>query len=327
MGGDESNVAEGSALWMIDNNPGKDQGVLPIQALDFDELSSALKHLCILNTVPITPAPTGVPEFEMSTDQPSSSPTHPPVAEVGTPVPTADPTISPAPTFLLPDCYEGPKLVKKDSSDLTMCHYSPDMVQINDMNTEEVTIAINNVWTQDVLPTQMRVFIHTDGIDAISKGGEGFKCKDEDGTDIDIEGDNEFTLQCYQAGLDEPFFAVIDVVITDDFICATNDVPHPCNPDGLPILESCSWRIVIPCDYDQICTDPPTVAPSELPSDGPSMEPSSIPTAGPTASPSESHSFLPTDGPSLTPSLSPTEAHSFLPSLSPSLMIVTEPPI
>merc|ERR1711907_825923 len=160
-------------------------------------------------------------------------------------------------------------------------------------------------------------------------------------------------------GPDEPFFAVIDVVITDNFICATNDVPHPCNPDGLPILESCSWRIVIPCDYDQMCTDPPTVAPSELPSDGPSMEPSelpsdgpsmepsSIPTAGPTASPSESHSFLPTDGPSLTPSLSPTESHSFLPSdgpsltpteshsalpsdgpsLSPSMMIVTEPPI
>merc|ERR1711907_8751 len=213
--------------------------------------------------------------------------------------------------------------------------------------------------TQDVLPTQMRVFIHTDGIDAISKGGEGFKCKDEEGTDIDIEGDNEFTVQCYHTGPDEPFFAVIDAVITDNFICATNDVPHPCNPDGLPILESCSWRIVIPCDYDQMCTDPPTVAPSELPSDGPSMEPSelpsdgpsmepsSIPTAGPTASPSESHSFLPTDGPSLTPSLSPTEAPSFLPSdgpslppteshsylptdgpsLSPSMMIVTEPPI
>merc|ERR1711907_674711 len=233
----------------------------------------------------------------------------------------------------------GPKLVKKDSSDLTMCHYSPDMVQINDMNTEEVTIAINNVWTQDVLPTQMRVFIHTDGVDAISKGGEGFKCKDEEGTDIDIEGDNEFTVQCYQTGPDEPFFAVIDVVITDNFICATNDVPHPCNPDGLPILESCSWRIVIPCDYDQMCTDPPTVAPSELPSDGPSMEPSelpsdgpsmepsSIPTAGPTASPSESHSFLPSDGPSLTP----TESHSALPSdgpsLTPSMMIVTEPPI
>merc|ERR1711977_15301 len=133
--------------------------------------------------------------------------------------------------------------------------------------------AINNVWTQDVLPTQMRVFIHTDGIDAISKGGEGFKCKDEDGTDIDIEGDNEFTLQCYQAGLDEPFFAVIDVVITDDFICATNDVPHPCNPDGLPILESCSWRIVIPCDYDEMCTGQPTNSPTKaapVPTDAPS---------------------------------------------------------
>merc|ERR1712188_193674 len=297
--GDESNVAEGSALWMIDNNPGKDQGVLPIQALDFDELSSALKHLCILNTDPPTATPSETPSASPTVSAaPSANPTKE-ASENPTDLPSLTPTISPAPTWVLPDCYEGPKLVKKDSSDLTMCHRSPDMVQINDMNTEEVTIAINNVWTQDVLPTQMRVFIHEDGIDAISKGGEGFKCKDEEGTDIDIEGDNEFTVQCYQMGPDEPFFAVIDVVITDNFICATNDVPHPCNPDGLPILESCSWRIVIPCDYDQMCTDPPT--------------------AGPTASPSESHSFLPTDGPSLTPSLSPTEAHSFLPSDGPSL--------
>merc|ERR1711907_813302 len=129
------------------------------------------------------------------------------------------------------------------------------------------------------------------------------------GTDIDIEGDNEFTVQCYQTGPDEPFFAVIDVVITDNFICATNDVPHPCNPDGLPILESCSWRIVIPCDYDQMCTDPPTVPP---------WNQVNFPPMVPLWNPRrfrqqvqqrvrQSHSFLPTDGPSLTPSLSPTE--------------------
>ena len=45
--GDESNVASGSALWMIDNNPAKDSGVLPLQALSLEELTEALSSLVI----------------------------------------------------------------------------------------------------------------------------------------------------------------------------------------------------------------------------------------------------------------------------------------
>ena len=135
--GDESNVAEGSALWMIDNNPAKDLGVLPIQALDLEELSSALKHLCILNTDPPTQSPSSAPSGSPTkSPAPSRSPTDAPSK-----TPTDLPTISPAPTFLLPDCYDGPKLVKKDSSDLVMCHYNQDMVQINDMNNAEESIS------------------------------------------------------------------------------------------------------------------------------------------------------------------------------------------
>lgn len=148
-----------------------------------------------------------------------------------------------------------------------MCHYNQDMIQINDMNTDEITIAINNVWAQDALPGEMRMFVHTNGVDSVSKGGEGFQCLDNDGSDIDIEGEKEFTVKCHQAGPEEPFLAVIDVVITDDHICGTNDVPHPCYPDGEPILESCSWRIVIPCGYDEMCRGEP-----ELPTDAPSVE-------------------------------------------------------
>merc|ERR1712072_1211966 len=224
-------------------------------------------------------APTGFPDFVMLTPEPTGTPSKPPAAPVGSPSPTSEPTISQGPTFLLPDCYDGPKLVKKDSSDLVMCHYNQDMVQINDMNTDEVTIAINNVWSQDALPGQMRVFVHTDGVDSVSKGGEGFQCLDNDGSDIDIEGEKEFSVKCHRAGDrdDEPFLAVIDVVITDDYICGTNDVPHPCYPDGEPILESCSWRIVIPCDYDEMCTEEPTNSPTKaapVPTDAPSSTPS-----------------------------------------------------
>merc|ERR1712072_594465 len=150
-------------------------------------------------------APTGFPDFVMLTPEPTGTPSKPPAASVGSPSPTSEPTISHAPTFLLPDCYDGPELIKKDSSDLVMCHYNQDMIQINDMDTTEVTIAINNVWTQDALPGQMRVFVHTDGVDSISKGGGGFQCLDDAGDDVDIEGNKEFTVGCYQAGPEEPF--------------------------------------------------------------------------------------------------------------------------
>merc|ERR1712048_416591 len=59
--GDESNVTEGSALWMIDDNPGKNQGVLPEHVTNLKQLSNALKNLCILNTDPPTGSPSAMP--------------------------------------------------------------------------------------------------------------------------------------------------------------------------------------------------------------------------------------------------------------------------
>jgi hypothetical protein len=173
-----------------------------------------------------------------------------------------------------------------------MCYYNQNMVQVHDMQTNNVTMLINNVWTRDAIPEQLRVFIHTNGIDAIldKQDGDGFQCLDTDGADIDIEGNYEFTIQCHQASDDAPWLAVIDVVITDDAICASNDVPHPCFPDGDPILESCSWRIVVPCSEEALCT----------------KEPTSSPTGTPTNSPTESSTDSPTDGPTATPIASPT---------------------
>jgi hypothetical protein len=416
--GDESNVSQGSALWMIDDNPAKDLGVLPIQALSLEELSTALSHLCILNTDPPTgsptaspsdsptksPAPspsptdtsssspTSLPSYSPTTGAPTKSPTKSPTvlptasptaspttvspsaspseapsgsyfpssaptdsptkspapsnAPSSTPTaspsslptaspssspttspsssssngptssPTPSPTITPTtsgPTFLLPDCYDGPKLIEKDSSDVQMCYYNPDMVEINDMSSTEVTIAINNVWTTNTLPEQMQVFVHTNGIDSVTNNGEGFQCLDNDGSDIDIEGDNEFTVECYQESENDPFFAVIDVVITDSIICGSNEVSHPCYPDDEPILESCSWRIVIPCDYNKLCTEEPSSNPSaapilslsDMPSDEPSLSASSVPTtASPTSSPTAAPTAAPTDS---TTTESPTD--------------------
>jgi hypothetical protein len=294
-----------------------------------------------------SPAPSNTPSSS-PTASPSSSPTSSPSASptsfpsssssnVPTLSPSSSPTITPttsgAPTFLLPDCYDGPKLIKKDSSDIQMCYYNQDMVQINDMNSTEVTIAINNVWTSDALPEQMQVFVHTNGADSVTKNGDGFQCLDKDGSDIDIEGDNEFTVECYQESENDPFLAVIDVVITDSVICGSNDVSHPCYPDDEPILESCSWRIVIPCDYKELCTDEPSSSPSAaptlslsgMPTDGPSLNPSSGPTTtSPTSGPTTtSPTASPTDATTTEP---PTSSPTATPTASPTDGTTTEPP-
>ena len=247
-------------------------------------------------------SPTSSPSASPTTS-PTSSPSNVPTSSPSS-TPTITPTTSSAPTFVLPECYDGPKLIKKDSSTVEMCYYNQDMVQINDMNSTEVTIAINNVWTSNALPEQMQVFVHTNGVDSVTKNGDGFQCLDMDGTDIDIEGDNEFTVGCYQESENDPFLAVIDVVITDSVICGSNDVSHPCYPDDEPIMESCSWRLIIPCDYKEVCTD----------------EPSSSPSAAPTLS----LSGIPTDGPSSSPSSGPTTSS---PTASPTDGTTTEPPI
>jgi len=267
------------------------------------ELSKALKSLCIYNTDPPTPEPTGEPSVPPTT---SPVPSHPP-----TDVPSATPTDLPSwtptgETFTLPDCYDGPKMIQKKSSDKDHCVYDSDMVQINEMNGTDVTVQINNIWTMNVMPSQTQVFIHTNGVDAVRPRGDGFQCEDDDGTDVDIEGDNEIqNIQCYQedpGNPDSPFLAVIDVVITDPFITGSHTVTHPCMPD-VPIMESCSWRFALPCVAEDMCTDEPTPSPSAYPTDLPSAPPTGLPSVSPTMSPTSSAptTYPPTPFPSAHP--------------------------
>jgi len=487
--GAASDVQQGSALWIVDDNPGKLSGVLPIQALDVGTLTRALKNLCILNTEPPTKSPTTspsagptkspapsasptvlasasptdapsdsptpgltfkltdaptispsgapstipsaspskVPTQSPTTSQPSAHPSHyptrspsespssspsgspssgpttspstspsttpsespslspsgsffpssapsdsptkspapsesptaapsdspslvPTASPSGSPTkgpsvspssepsasPSAGPTISPssgpsasptvaptsspsvsptishAPTFLLPDCYDEPKLIRKHSSQQGMCYYNPDMVQINEMNTTETTVQINNVWTQRALPDELRVFVHTNGVDSVQGRGDGFECLDDQGELMNVADFNEVALECYKEE-DGNWLAVIDVVITDVHIPA-NDVPHPCNPDFEPISNSCSWRIVIPCDSEDLCSADPTISPSASPTGAPTIPPSGSPSVSPSAGPTFSPTDFPTQPPTGFPSVAPSVGPTTLPS-------------
>jgi len=204
-------------------------------------------------------------------------------------------------------------MVVKDSSDMEICPYNQDMVQIREMDTNEVTLAINNVWSQNVLPQQLRFFVHTNGINTIlnKRDGDGFQCLNTDGSDIDVEGDNEFSVECYQESADAPWLAVIEVVLTDDVL--SNDIPDPCYYDGEPIPASCSWRMIIPCSESLFCpTDAPTISPTRAPTTSPSFSPTRNPTtspsSSPTASPTTSLSSDPTSNPTAKPSPSVTES-------------------
>merc|ERR1719327_1998724 len=153
--------------------------------------------------------------------------------------------------FQLPECYKKPEMIETDSSDVEMCTYHSDMVTILDQKTESVKVNITDVWTPFAGPDQLRVFVHTGTFDDVDLGFEGFVCLEDDGEEIGYEVDGVRDIQCMQAGPEEPFLAVMDVVITSPIICGSNEVPHPCL-DG-PILESCSWRLVIPCEPTEMC--------------------------------------------------------------------------
>jgi hypothetical protein len=144
--GDESNVTTGSALWMIDNNPSKDLGVLPLQALNLEELTVYLSSLCILTTEKPSSAPTGTPTASPTkapTGSPSASPTSTPTKEptlsptpAPTNEPTADPTAAPtneptadpttaAPTTAEPTASPTDPLVPLGDDDITDDKYFP----------------------------------------------------------------------------------------------------------------------------------------------------------------------------------------------------------
>ena len=229
---------------------------------------------------------------------------HSPTNEVNSD-PTASPLSDPS-FYIAPLCYEGPMVIQKDSSSMD---YNSDMVQINNMNTTEVTLTINNVWGQDDLPEQTRVFIHNNGVNAILDGedGDGFQCLNTEGSDIDIEGENEFTVECFQESEVDPWLAVIDVVVTDETICGANDATYPCFPDEDPILGSCSWRVVVPCSHNLLCSEQSSSIPTSSSTESPTtLPPTSSSTNGPTTAPTIATTATPTTIPTTTPTATPT---------------------
>lgn len=342
--GRKSNVESGSALWMIDNNPGKEMGVLPLKVMSTDELSQAVSTLCILNTDPPTPQPSASPSGSPTvspapsiqpTGMPSASPsTLPTITKTGSPtqapvtawptqlpstLPTsspslqptsgptssptvapsanssASPTLSPAPTHELPDCYEGTQLIHKDSNDVAI--YNDSMVEILSMNTQTVDIKINNIWLGSS-PDSVMIFEHNDSADTLI--GNGFSCSNPNGAEIvldSISGEDTINVQCYALHGEEgsiTMLAVIDVLIGDPDICATNSVTSPCD-SAMEIEEACKWRLVIPCAKEAMCTDEPSYSPTATPSASPSMTPTVIPTAPPSATPTVSPSAKPSE--------------------------------
>merc|ERR1712199_118895 len=199
---------------------------------------------------------------------------------------------------VVPECFEGTKMIEEDSSDRYMCHYDENMVQIEAMEETSVTVSIENVWLPDYPPSKITVYSGTDS------GYAPFQCLDEEGYDVPVLvedkelGENSLDVQCYQAGDGEPYLAVIDVVITDPFICGSNEVVHPCKDE--PILESCSWRIIVPCEPSEMCDydEPEEIVES----------PSALPSSSPVASPSAAPSSSPIDAPSALPSSSPIDS-------------------
>jgi len=256
--GDESNVAEGSALWMIDNNPGKDLGVLPVQALNLEELSSALQNLCILNTDPPTaspssspsespsasPAPSAAPS-ELPSDGPSMSPSTTPV-ESSSDMPSDGPSMSPSlspvrdsltqppiitnggdddddPSFLPPIGNECPEdIVLIDHQGVTP--YVEDSVVILSQDTTTVTVALQQAYTS---PSEDVDYVfynyHTDSFN--------MKCFEEE----DVPGGNtiEITIECSRNSQ----IALLEYWIADDIskgVLEEGDnavIPECCHPD------------------------------------------------------------------------------------------------
>jgi hypothetical protein len=216
-------------------------------------------------------------------------------------------------------------MVVKDSSHYDMCEYNPDMVVIDNIEMMSgVDLTITNVWGEDA-PEIMKIFVHSNGLDAVlpQNDGDGFQCLDDEGMDIDLTQDEtSITAQCYPEFDAEgaAFYAVIDVVITDPFICGTNEVADPCGSPE-PITESCSWRIVVPCSDALMCTEEPTASPTSsptsLPTASPTSSPTGLPTTYPTASPTSSPTAAPTSSPTGLPTTYPTASPTSSPTAAP----------
>merc|ERR1711971_1437184 len=94
------------------------------------------------------------------------------------------------------------------------------------------------------------------------------------------------------------------------------DVSHPCMPDVL-IMQSCSWRLVVPCEGEDLCTPDPTTTPSMSPTGTPTATPSGTPTKDPTMHPTPVPTMYPTPVPTVYPTPVPTPYPTRVPTVYP----------
>jgi len=163
----------------------------------------------------------------------------------------------------LPECFREPKLIRQDSSTVPMCVYDSNFLSIQELKGSSITIKVNDIWSTTevgLIPHSTQVFVHTNGIDSVLRNetSDNFICANTEGFDLTIQpniGSEPFEVQCVQQTPDSPFFAAIDLVITDDIIMGSNEVGHPCYDHYEPIFQSCSYRLVLPCSQDEICPE------------------------------------------------------------------------
>jgi len=273
--GDDTNVTEGSALWMIDNNPGKEMGVLPLQALTLEELTEYLSSLCILTTDPPTASPSDAPSASPSktptgspsaspTGVPSASPTPAPTNEP-TKAPTKEPTVSPtlaptnepttsptqAPTTAEPTVSPTHPLVPLGDDDITDDKYFPpvgpeecpdDLLLIKHVGVEEYpndAVRIVEQGTGTVTVQISQAYSTTEVSHFYYQYDVNHfsnKCYEEQ--DWTLDEPIEITLQCTVSTQ----IALLELWVADPSFSGDNDavVPnccHPTVPEDVPITE------------------------------------------------------------------------------------------
>ena len=249
--GNESNIEHGSALWMIDNNPAKHLGVLPLQALDLDELSQYLSSLCILNTDPPTGSPSAAPTASPTTSPaPSGSPSAPPTTPPSV-SPTIETRLPPVDTFGEEDPDDDtvypPNECPSDIHLLSQVGTTPlpeDTIRILDQNTTHVKVEVRQKFTPE-----------TASIDTLYYQYENHSSKCYERNDFEGEDTVIITMKCR---VTTPL-AVLDLWVADDLqngvLAETDDasIPrccHPSEPDGTPVSH---YVLYIKCETD--CPD------------------------------------------------------------------------
>jgi len=289
--GEASDVSKDSALWMIDNNPGKNSGVLPLQALNLDELAEYLGSLCILNTDPPTKSPSAAPSATPTVSMvpsaiPSAMPSNTPSAGPSS-GPSSSPTVSPTenpssnpsniattanPTADWQKHREDDDGYDDDREnpdpeptpcpeDIELVHQSGetsfplDSVRIVSQDTTSVTVQIHQTFTGESSPLDGLYYQYRYNL-------YSEKCYEK--TDLEYGHAVEFTMNCMVGN----HIAILEFWAADDarkgFLNATDgtEIPDCCYPTIPPDTPAIKYVIAVRC-----VTACPEISSSESKSD------------------------------------------------------------